>query len=329
MGAKVVDGKGKKRVQQFHKRPKVPPPESSVWPEEYRGQKWKPVYAFFFAGKCQLCAYSFAQPRSLRMRDKLRGWTRLLMCINHPSCPGGLKEMLPTETCRNFKQKVWKPARHKRVVGDLNPTYDQSDPTIRRISVGNGLFAIVDVADYEWLSKYKWHVQRSGRTAYAFCRKGNKTVSMHRMITRPRRGYVVDHLDHNGLNNRRGNLHVCLQGENASNTRSHGGKSGFVGVTYTRGRWRGGVTFHGKYHCAGQFRDPVEAAKARDRLAYGLLPYAYLNFPEDFPAQGAKRKKKAVRAERGCGEATCPRERRHGTQGVRMRTTWGWRRRSR
>ncbi len=283
MGTSTSDEKGKKRVQRFHKRPVVPPPDSPVWPEEYRGERWKPIYAFFFAGKCQLCAYSFAQPDSLQFRDRWHHESRRLFCVNRPDDPGALREVLPTETCRNFKKKYWWPPKHKRT-GDPNPPHDQSDPTIRRISLGNGLFTIVDAADYEWLSKYKWYARRCGGHTYAFCHTGRKQIFMHRMIMRPRKGRMVDHIDHNGLNNRRCNLRFCTAEQNAANARSHGGLSGFVGLRCRGGKYQAGITYKGKYYCLGTFTDPVEAAKARDRKAYEFWgAYAYLNFPEDFP----------------------------------------------
>jgi hypothetical protein len=289
--------KRKKDIRQLHRRPKVPPPDSPVWPREYRGERWKPVYAFFFAGKCQLCAYSFAQPESLRFRDKRHGENRMLFCTNRPGHSGEIREVLPTETCRNFRNKQWWLTGRRQLAESPAPPDDQSDPTARRIPLGNGFFATVDAADYEMLSKYKWYARRNGRLMYAFCRKDGKQISMHRMIMRPRRGYVVDHIDHNGLNNRRRNLHVCLQGENASNTRSHGGLSGFVGVGRSRGKWSARITFRGKEYLAGTFSDPVEAAKARDRLAYDLLgPRAYLNFPEDLAP--ARTKSTPARPER-------------------------------
>jgi hypothetical protein len=280
--AEGVDEKPK--VKKWHKRPKVPPPDSFVWPERFRGERWKGAYAFLFAGKCQLCAYSFAGPAWRERWYPNRNEARTVMCTNHPSFPGELVEMLPASTCRNFKQKRWWRIAPSSGVPLPPPPDDQSDPTVRRIPIGNGLFATVDAADYEMLSKYKWHAHRTPSVVYAFCRKKGRLMSMHRMIMKPRRGWVVDHLDHNGLNNRRCNLHVCLQGENAANARSHGGRSGFVGVTHTRGKWVAGMTLRGKYHYGGVFSDPVAAAKARDRLAYSLLgARAYLNFPEEFP----------------------------------------------
>lgn len=148
-GDKRVDN----QARRVHKRPKVPPPDSSVWPEEYRGQRWKPVYAFFFAGKCQLCAYSFAKPKWRQDMDKCDGITRMILCTNHLRSPGELREMLPTETCRNFKAKRWKPPRVKRAKAARALLGDESDPTVRHIPLGGSFFATVDAADYDMLSK--------------------------------------------------------------------------------------------------------------------------------------------------------------------------------
>ncbi len=278
-------GKGRAggRVR-FRRLPRVPPPESNVWPPEYRGERWRPMYAILFAGHCQLCAYSCPLPRSRQIRDQLMGVHRLLLCTNHPDSPGELREVLPTGTCRNFKAKCWQPRRSKPAQDLSRPTTCGSRRGVRRIAVGHGLFATVDAADYKKLSKYTWYLYRHGRTIYAACRTKGKVVYMHRMIMRPRKGYVVDHIDGNGLNNRRCNLRVCTPAQNRANVRPRNGSSRFVGV-YRRGnKWEGSIGYRGRHFYLGLFDDEVEAAKARDRKAYELHgPYAYLNFPEDFP----------------------------------------------
>ncbi len=287
-GAKAGAGRKKRLlVRDFPRRQQlkgVPPADSEIWPEQYRGARWKPVYGIIFQGRCQLCAYSCEQPKSRQILDRIHGQARLVLCTNHPKSPGQLREMLPTETCRNFKAKAWQPIRRKGAKATDTPLDDGADPSIRRVPVGRGLFALVDVADYEMVSKYKWHAIRNGAKTYACCHVGRKLVSMHRMIMRPRKGYVIDHADGNGLNNRRGNLRECTTQQNRANARPRGGSSRFVGVYRRKDKWVAGLQYRGKYYYLGLFDDEVAAAKARDRKAHDLLgEYAYLNFPEDFP----------------------------------------------
>lgn len=265
------------------RRLRVPPPDSEVWPEEYRGENWKPVYAILFAGKCQLCAHSCPLPRSRQLRDKYTGTTRLLQCTNHPANPGGIEEVLPVETCRNFKPKWWRRPKAGRRKTPRQPQPCRSGQKGKQIPLGNGLFAAVDAADYEEISKHRWYASRHGRNIYAMCLDGKRDLAMHRMIMRPRRGCVVHHIDHNGLNNQRDNLRVCTPRQHLAARGPCGGASQFVGV-YRRGdKWEARIRCRGKVYYLGLFDNEVAAAKARDRKAYELHgKFAYLNFPEDY-----------------------------------------------
>ncbi len=278
------------RWERLRRRLCVPPPDSPAWPEQYRGERWKPAYALLFAGKCQLCAYSFPPSKWRQGMDRCTGMTRLLLCTNHPNSPGAPTEVLPIETCRNFKAKAWQRSRAKPAHPRPAPLCDESDPTVRRIPLGNGLFATVDAADYEKLSKYRWHASPHGRMVYASCCVGGRTVYMHRMLLRPRRGRVVDHSDGNGLNNRRGNLRACTRRQNQANQGPRGGSSRFVGVYRHKNKWAAGIRYRGKHCYLGLFDDEVAAAKARDRKAHELHgEHAYLNFPEDYRRKNRKR----------------------------------------
>ncbi len=266
------------------KRPRrLPPPESEVWPEYCRGKLWDWQIARFFVGRCQLCGHSFPPPELRRQKDQMVGLAPMLLCTSHPDEPGALREVMPMDTCRNFRARCRRRPRRKPAPSHPNPTVEASDPTSRRISVGQGLFATVDAADYPRLCRYKWYAYRHGRRIYAVCRTRGKTVYMHRMVLRPPRGRPVDHIDGNGLNNRHGNLRACTAAQNRANARPCGGVSGFVGVYPKGNKWRASITYRGEFYYLGLFDDPVAAAKARDRKAYQLHgPYAYLNFPEDF-----------------------------------------------
>jgi hypothetical protein len=264
---------------------RVPPAESELWPVWCRGELWAPEAARWLAGRCQLCAYSCPPPEGRRWLDKLAGLPSFLTCTNHPASPGRMHEVIPTETCRNFKAARWQPPRSKPARKMPASTTGQPDGKVRHIPVGHGLFAIVDAADYEKLSKYKWYGCKIYGRVYAARHDDKGRIRyMHREVVHAPKGTVVDHIDHNILNNRQCNLRVCTQAQNAANAGPRGAASGYVGV-YSNGRkWRGGITCRGKHYYLGQFDDPIEAARARDRMAYKLHgPFAYLNFPEDFP----------------------------------------------
>jgi hypothetical protein len=286
---KKQKGEKKPKRQQAKERvgrrrlPGVPPPDSEIWPQQYRGERWKAAFGILFAGRCQLCAYSCALPKSRQLTDKCSGMTRLLLCTNHPASGGELREVLPIDTCRNFKARRWHWPRKQPPKRAPAPLPSESDPNVRRIPLGGGLFAIIDASDYDEISKYKWRASHHGRTVYATCVKRGRVVYMHRLIMKARKGSLVDHTDGNGLNNRRCNLRMCTHQQNRVNVGPRGGLSRFVGVTRQKDKWAARIISRGKLYSLGSYDDEVEAAKARDRKAYELFgEYAYLNFPEDF-----------------------------------------------
>jgi hypothetical protein len=167
------------------------------------------------------------------------------------------------------------------------------------VPLTKGKFAIVDAADYPALSKYKWHALEVAGGFYAARHEGGKTILMHRQIMQPPEGMVVDHIDGNRANNRRSNLRVCSQQHNVCNSRPQGGRSGFKGVTPHRDKWDSKFRYKGKTYRAGVFDDPIEAARARDRLAADVLgEYAWLNLPEEMTVR-LRHLKGTVRARSG------------------------------
>jgi hypothetical protein len=106
---------------------------------------------------------------------------------------------------------------------------------------------------------------------------------MHRLIMQAPKGMVVDHINGNGLDNRRCNLRLCTPAQNRRNRHKHaGGRSRFLGVSPCGDKWNARVA--GRY--LGLFDDEVEAAKARDRKARQLYgEHAWLNFPPDNPPE--------------------------------------------
>src|SRR3990167_8545624 len=136
---------------------------------------------------------------------------------------------------------------------------------MRKIELSRGYTSDIDDEDYEWVSQYKWNVSLCNHTQYAYrySYKPNGTGAkkyMHREIMERYNGALgsgmqIDHINHDGLNNRKTNLRICTQSQN---------------------NWNGRGIF------IGRFDSEIDAARAYDRVAkekYG--EFAKLNFPEE------------------------------------------------
>jgi hypothetical protein len=148
-----------------------------------------------------------------------------------------------------------------------------------------GQVVLIDEEDAHLLTEHNWRAYRYGkRQVYATCAVNRETQYLHRMITEAPKGSVVDHINGNGLDNRRCNLRVCTHRDNIINSvRDPSPDTGFFGVERRRsGMWGARVKTLGVTHRSSGFSSAVEAAKERDRMAIALLgEHAPLNFPQD------------------------------------------------
>jgi hypothetical protein len=93
---------------------------------------------------------------------------------------------------------------------------------MRQIRLSKGLYTLVDDEDYAWLTQWTWYASHESRGTkwYAIRREGRVKIRMHRAIVERRGliipdGHVVDHVNHNSLDNRfSSNLEIVSQTEN-------------------------------------------------------------------------------------------------------------------
>lgn len=154
---------------------------------------------------------------------------------------------------------------------------------MKEIPLSRGLVALVDDADYEFLMQWKWSATSpTAGPVYAVrgYRVGGRTcpVRMHRQILGIPVNWIVDHINGDGLDNRKVNLRLATPDQNAQNRRMRN-KLGFRGV-YVEGRkFRAIIQGGGHRRNLGLFASAEAAARAYDEAAVAMHgAYAVLNF---------------------------------------------------
>jgi hypothetical protein len=206
----------------------------------------------------------------------------MVICSVCADCPGKTCGVYAGGCCRNFCPKPGLACEPREPV--IEP-----GEKVCKIPLSQGLFALVDPEDYEELNKHKWYAGRSKHTYYAR-RNGpdGKPILMHRVIMKTPPDMMVDHMKRNGLDNRKRYLRNCTPGQNMHNSRPRGVEMGFKGVKYNEltGKYEARIATSKTNKKIGEFDDPIEAAKARDRVARELHgEFAYLNFPDEFAGE--------------------------------------------
>lgn len=130
------------------------------------------------------------------------------------------------------------------------------------LAVGNKE-VICDEEDYKLLSEYKLYINSDG---YVLGKKDKESViQISKLLMNTPVGMVIDHINHNRSDIRRGNLRVCTYSQNNMNTRPRENtKSGVTGVNWHHtGRWRVRITVEGKTIRLGYFKNLSEAIEVR------------------------------------------------------------------
>lgn len=142
-------------------------------------------------------------------------------------------------------------------------------------------FALIDEGDFEKVNKYNWSM--SGE--YARIKNTKNNICMHNLILgKLEKGFCIDHIDGDKLNNRKRNLRIATHSQNMKNKKlAKNNKTGYKGVHFcnTRQYFVARIAINKKRIVIGTFIDVIEAAKAYDKAAIKYHgEFARTNFPK-------------------------------------------------
>jgi len=160
---------------------------------------------------------------------------------------------------------------------------------MRRIRINSKKYGtkylIIDNSDYPTLIHYTWTLQKGKRDTFyarAFLDTEQKIqVRVHRFLMNPKKHERIDHINLNGLDNRRSNLRIVTNSQNLMNSRKPiVNTTGFKGVTYRKRKklYCARIVKNGKCVGSVMFRDVLQAAQKYNEMAiHHFGEYARIN----------------------------------------------------
>ena len=159
---------------------------------------------------------------------------------------------------------------------------------MKKMKLNKGKVALVDDEDFEYLNRWKWHINDNGyavRTKYTklgFKKYEMKRIYMHREVNNTLDGFQTDHINQNRLDNRRINLRMANNQQNAFNASlSKANTSGTKGVSWSneRKKWCAYIHFNNKAIPLGRFLDIKDAIFARKQAEKKYHIFEHIPLP--------------------------------------------------
>ena len=147
---------------------------------------------------------------------------------------------------------------------------------MNNIVLATGETVLIDPEDYAYLSQFKWWKRKDYNMIYArrrYFENGKEhQIQMHRDIMKCSDEMQIDHINGNGLDNRKINLRICNNAQNQQNRNKQkkgDPSSKYKGVTFSKNRkkWQAQIRINGKYKYLDSFENEIDAAIAYDKAA--------------------------------------------------------------
>ena len=163
---------------------------------------------------------------------------------------------------------------------------------MKQIPLTQGKFTLVDDEDFEWVNQWKWCAHTTDKNVFYAIRAiksfDGKYIKLflHRELLDLIKGdgKKVDHINHNGLDNRKCNIRVCTQLQNTYNRRPNKNcSSKFKGVSWHKGcnKWQSRIRIKGTIKHLGTFVKEIDAAIEYDSAAIKYFgEFSHINFKD-------------------------------------------------
>ena len=133
-------------------------------------------------------------------------------------------------------------------------------------------YCVIDKEDYWKVKDYCWYRQSSRADGLFYASANSKgklkvsIVLMHSIIFPTKEGFIPEHKDGDGLNNRKHNLRPATTSQNSMNMKiSSRNTSGYKGVNWNKqtNKWRVDISRDKERFYLGYFQNKEDAIKAR------------------------------------------------------------------